>query len=215
MNEREKDAEERKHKIIEASLELFVRRGFGSTRIKDIAMKAGMSMGLFFHYFKNKDEVYELLIDRGVSSPNAMIAEGMDVSDPLAFFEGCAKALFGYLEKSRSFGYMFVLVNNTLIDDTVPQKIREKLHKLSVSQASVPLIVKGQEQGTIRDGDPYALAFTFWNALTGVIEQIIRGNISTNMIEAQWFTGILSRAPKEQEKTKSDESTTIQNKEKV
>lgn len=197
MNEREKDAEERRNRIIEASLELFVRRGYGATRIKDIAEKAGMSMGLFFHYFKNKDEVYELLIDRGISSPNAMLAGGADVSDPLAFFEGCARALFGYLAESRSFGYMFVFVNNALIDDTVPQRIRAKLNNLSVTKSSVPLIIKGQEQGTIRDGDPYTLAFTYWNAMTGVIEQVIRNNISADKIEPQWFTGILSRLTKD------------------
>lgn len=197
MNERAKDAEERRNKIIEASLELFIRRGYGATRIKDIAEKAGMSMGLFFHYFKNKDEVYELLIDRGISSPNAMLASYTEVSDPLAFFEGCVRAVFGYLAESRSFGYMFVLINNTQIDDTVPQRIRAKLSELNVTQASVPLIVKGQELGTIRDGDPYALAFTFWNSLTGVIEQIIRSNKPSTMIEPQWFTAILSPLTKD------------------
>ena len=50
MNKREEQKEERRNKILEVSLNLFVEKGFAGTKISDISAAANMSAGLFFHY---------------------------------------------------------------------------------------------------------------------------------------------------------------------
>lgn len=46
-----------KHKILENALMLFAEKGFKGTSISDIAKSAGISKGLAYNYFKNKDEL--------------------------------------------------------------------------------------------------------------------------------------------------------------
>lgn len=46
-----------KHKILENALKLFAKKGFKGTSISDIAKSAGISKGLAYNYFKNKDEL--------------------------------------------------------------------------------------------------------------------------------------------------------------
>ena len=53
----EKDA--RKRDIAIAGLKAFCEKGYAGTTIEDIVKKAGCSHGLFYHYFKNKKEVFD------------------------------------------------------------------------------------------------------------------------------------------------------------
>jgi len=46
-----------KHKILESALILFAEKGFKGTSINDIAKLAGISKGLAYNYFKNKNEL--------------------------------------------------------------------------------------------------------------------------------------------------------------
>ncbi|MGE8006428.1 TetR/AcrR family transcriptional regulator [Lysinibacillus sp. NPDC093216] len=52
----------KKDKILEASLELFTKKGFTATTTKEIALKSGVAEGLIFYYFKDKNELLNYLI---------------------------------------------------------------------------------------------------------------------------------------------------------
>jgi len=56
---RRQQAERSKNEIYEASMRLFVERGFEATTIRDIAEAAGVSVGNFYHYFSTKSDVLE------------------------------------------------------------------------------------------------------------------------------------------------------------
>jgi len=49
---------EKKAKIIEAGLELFREKGYYNTNTKEIADRAGVSIGAVYSYFKDKKDIY-------------------------------------------------------------------------------------------------------------------------------------------------------------
>lgn len=53
-----------KEEIAGASLELFTRKGFKGTTVRDISQKSGRSMGCIYHHFPNKEEIFSYLIMR-------------------------------------------------------------------------------------------------------------------------------------------------------
>lgn len=55
--QRRKDA--RPGEIIEAALTVFGERGFGATKLEDIARRAGVSKGTLFVYFSSKEELFK------------------------------------------------------------------------------------------------------------------------------------------------------------
>ncbi len=57
------DRDERGKNIIEAALTVFGRRGYTDTRMAEIAREAGMSYGLLYHYFSNKETLFEALVE--------------------------------------------------------------------------------------------------------------------------------------------------------
>ena len=49
---------ETRARLVDAAKEVFERDGFLDARISDIAEKAGLSHGSFYHYFESKEEVF-------------------------------------------------------------------------------------------------------------------------------------------------------------
>jgi AcrR family transcriptional regulator len=58
--ERRKDA--RPQELLAAAIDLFVERGFASTRLEDVARRAGVSKGTLYLYFDNKEELFKAVV---------------------------------------------------------------------------------------------------------------------------------------------------------
>lgn len=59
-----KDPEIRREEIITAAVELFLTKGFEETAVGDIVAKVGVAQGLFYYYYKSKDELLEAVVER-------------------------------------------------------------------------------------------------------------------------------------------------------
>jgi AcrR family transcriptional regulator len=54
--------------ILDATEHLFSVKGYRGTTISDIAKKMGVAQGMFYYYFKSKEEILEALFNRHTSS---------------------------------------------------------------------------------------------------------------------------------------------------
>src|SRR3954471_2388463 len=79
--------DDRSGEIARAALELFVTRGFAATKLEDVARAAGVSKGLPYLYFKNKEELFKAVIAEGIGDPLLKAAEFVDS------YEGSAEEL--------------------------------------------------------------------------------------------------------------------------
>ncbi len=62
--ERRKDA--RPQELLTAALDLFVERGFASTRLEDVAKRAGVSKGTLYLYFENKEDLFKAVVRENI-----------------------------------------------------------------------------------------------------------------------------------------------------
>lgn len=62
MSPRPDVSEERREQIVDAAAKVFARRGFKDSRMDDIVKESGLSKGLLYWYFKNKDAVIEAVV---------------------------------------------------------------------------------------------------------------------------------------------------------
>lgn len=84
--------------IARAALELFVTRGFAATKLEDVAKAAGVSKGLPYLYFKNKEELFKAVIVEAIGEPLVRANELVDS------FEGTTEELLRELTaKFREF----------------------------------------------------------------------------------------------------------------
>ncbi|MFR4023994.1 MAG: TetR/AcrR family transcriptional regulator [[Eubacterium] siraeum] len=53
----------KKSKILSAAANCFISDGFEGTSIRKIMNEAGAEVGLFYYYFKSKDDIYSAFIE--------------------------------------------------------------------------------------------------------------------------------------------------------
>jgi TetR/AcrR family transcriptional regulator len=63
-----RDAERTKARILTAATDLFTRLGPGATSIDEISEKAGVNRGLIHHYFRTKDHLFDQVLIRPLTS---------------------------------------------------------------------------------------------------------------------------------------------------
>ena len=87
---------------------------------------------------------------------------------------------------------MFVLMNQAYYNEAAPTGVKDLLRNFDVYTPSIELMKKGQEMGTIREGDPYALAIAFWCAIQGIAEQIAMEPFVPHP-KSEWIIDIIRR----------------------
>src|SRR3982750_3212687 len=55
---------DRRSQILEAAIVCFAKRGFHQTSMHDVSAEAGISVGLIYRYFANKEAVIDAMADR-------------------------------------------------------------------------------------------------------------------------------------------------------
>lgn len=74
--------EERREALLDAAAGLFVKKGVGSTTIDDIAERANMAKGTFYHYFPDRAAMLSALHSRYSQRFADLSGEAMDKCDP-------------------------------------------------------------------------------------------------------------------------------------
>lgn len=74
--------ETEKHtQIMSAAAALFAKQGYKKTTVDEIVAGAGISKGLFYHYFENKRELYVYLYNSYVDILSRNIREKVDIEE--------------------------------------------------------------------------------------------------------------------------------------
>jgi AcrR family transcriptional regulator len=177
--------------LISAGLELLSEGGTATLDLRKVARMANVSHAAPYRHFADKQALVAAIIEEGFLQLSAQIqaARHAAADDSLAQLHAVAEA------------YVHFAVHN-------PPLLREMFSGLSIDRKAYPslypatksvfkqyaeVLQRGQERGTIIDGDPRELAGVFWSLLHGVAMLFIEGQM-----------GPLSEAPDGLEKvTKS------------
>lgn len=188
MKVRKQQKEKRRMQILMVGLELFVTKGYTATKVSDIAARADMSVGLLFHYFKSKENLYEELIKMGLKG--TQMSMQINTEDPLAFFEQLATMIMDSIKQKPWAAKMFVLMSQAQRSEGIPKSVKEIAKQVKNIEQCIPIIEAGQQKGVFRKGNPHALSNAFWCSIQGVAEQIaIHPNVP--LPEPEWILDII------------------------
>ncbi|AXI08490.1 TetR/AcrR family transcriptional regulator [Oceanobacillus zhaokaii] len=71
-----------KEKIRAAAMELFIKQGYYTTSISDIAKQAGISKGLLYSYYKGKEMLLSEMVEARISEVVEVMAEALNMETP-------------------------------------------------------------------------------------------------------------------------------------
>ncbi len=109
---------EKRAKILEAALQLFVEQGFHATPTSAITKRAGVSAGILFHYFNTKEElIYTLFLETKLDFYSAMIAGIEKIKSPESRFRLIWSNMWNYgLDHPHHFRFVQQIHNSPFIE---------------------------------------------------------------------------------------------------
>lgn len=82
--ERKRAGEDRavRELLLENALDLFTRKGYASTSVREIVAAAGVTQPVLYYYFRSKEGIYLELMERGFRKFDALLAEAGSGAGP-------------------------------------------------------------------------------------------------------------------------------------
>ncbi|MEO0288631.1 MAG: TetR/AcrR family transcriptional regulator [candidate division WOR-3 bacterium] len=112
---------DKKNKILEASLELFGKKGYFETDVDSIAKKANVGKGTIYLYFKNKKELFISTINYAINNCNQEIKKSVEKVDSPSlkvekYIETFLEIMVGNVNKVKFFTMNNLNSNKELFD---------------------------------------------------------------------------------------------------
>ncbi|PLR66191.1 TetR/AcrR family transcriptional regulator [Bacillus sp. UMB0893] len=162
--------EERREQIKQAAISVFARRGIEGTKMSMIAEEAGVSQGLFYRYFKSKEELFTTLVQELMDEARKEI-EFIHLL-PGTPFEQIRTLTENMLDEKHK--HAFMLIEHARKSEKVPEKVAMELEQHSSNgliNMLIPIFVKGQEAGEFSEGDPRELLYWYFHIISSLIMQ--------------------------------------------
>lgn len=148
-------AEARPDEVLDAALDLFIERGFASTRVEDIASRAGLSKGAVYLYFPSKEAVLEGLVRRAIvpiATSALSFLQGY-VGDPRVPITLALKTLAGRLAEPKVMAIPKLMMREMINFPEFAQMYRREVLD-HVIPGIMGLIRTGIAEGHLRPVDP-------------------------------------------------------------
>lgn len=189
MGVRAEQKERRRLSILEKALHLFIHKGYTGTSIRDISSSLSISPALLFHYFDSKEKILsELLTIAQEGVVMAQLTFNKNKS-PLENFASVSSLIINSFRSEKYSASLFTLVHQISIFDLIPEEHKSFFSHNPAYEASIPEIVRGQKDGSIRSGEPSILALLFWSTIQGVAESCTLYGPET-LPDPQWLIGM-------------------------
>lgn len=176
----------RKRQILDAALQLFIKKGYENTSIQDIADAADISKGLVYKYFESKIEIllaFQNLIDdcndeiRNMPTPT----ESLRLSIQRSLFE---PEMSGYLSPLRVY---LSCITKGIMDDRLIAAFGKNDASFFAS-----IIKKGQETQEFREGSPEIMASLLFHCILGYVITLINNpDLATQLPSIDDIIGLI------------------------
>lgn len=160
----------RQLQLKDAAIELFGMKGYAATKISEITNKAEISHGLFYHYFKSKEDLYvHVILELLESLLNTINDVEEKYDNPLEQLKQLTEVTHsGSLKEGV---YRHILIIQALYSDHLPVEVKEEIvEKYREMVQRIALIIeKGQKNGEFIEGDAEELAIYHLSLVHGLL----------------------------------------------
>ncbi|MBB5118694.1 TetR/AcrR family transcriptional regulator [Streptomyces eurocidicus] len=159
------DENQRRAQIMTAAVEELADCGYDGLSLTRVAERAGVSKGLIWHYFADKDDLMESTAKATMTTIRDRIADSLDLTEPVPDIIRAALRRVAALTVTHQ-GELTALnriVHNLRNPDGTPRLTPDVYEETYQAQES--LFRRGQTEGTLRDFDTRVMAITYQGAI--------------------------------------------------
>lgn len=181
-------------KINETGIRLFAHKGIAGTSINEIAKEAGISVGLMYHYYKSKEDLYTELVKTAICSAREFLVQlQAEEKTPTEKIEAFTKNISdGLGNQGTCVPYYYVLIEQAILANNLP-KGAEEYTEMAFDNVYIlqSIIEAGQKTGEIKQGDSQSLAILYLSAIQGLNSFKLMAKNSFPLPDPSWINNIL------------------------
>lgn len=167
-----KPREERRQEIVETARELFIAQGIDNTPVSQIVKTVGVAQGLFYYYFKSKDDIIAAVADHIMDSIEKSINSSLEKKD-MAFNQRITMVVdmfldsFGILDAST--GSITNLVYTSQLYDIIKARLTS-----TTADVINALMAEGTSSGALKIRHPELMVTLIIQGLAELIGNGLR-----------------------------------------
>lgn len=154
--------------LLAAATAVFAERGFHSASIREIARRAGFSVGGVYQFYPSKDELYVAVLEEGWARLKAEIGSALRAKDSLGQLSALTRLLVGRYESHRGL-WQILTGEQAVLPAAFKQHLlrRLKSHMRHLRRLVAGIMQRGVRERVFRKVDVELLA----SAYGGIIRQ--------------------------------------------
>ncbi|WP_028314578.1 TetR/AcrR family transcriptional regulator [Desulfatibacillum aliphaticivorans] len=176
--------------IMRAATELFAQSGYKGTPIRAILKKAGVSMGSFYHHFKDKADLYISIADEGSLAVRRFMRSVGDFETGDSLNDRAWSFFRAYIQAAAKNDSMVLLLISE--KETLPENIKTMMedeiarHRRDLEQG----LMAGVEAGLLKPMDARMAS----EAIVGMVLHMVRVYFTDPSVEMEDVISALARS---------------------
>ncbi|MBI4830721.1 MAG: TetR/AcrR family transcriptional regulator, partial [Candidatus Lindowbacteria bacterium] len=160
------EQDKRRGIILFAAEELFSKRGISGVKMRDVARKAGVSVGFIYRYFPKRTDIFVELLEAGAGEICGRLDAEIKADGPRPFHR-LARTYISFLHENKMF---FQMMSHFMLEGRLSGKALERVNAV-LRRIMDKLEVMLENNG--RRGDSRILAHSFFAAMNGVMISLV------------------------------------------
>ncbi len=149
---REREKQKRREDILEAARAIFFEKGFYQSTMDDIARSTELARGTLYLYFENKEEVYALVLEEGLTILHGLIFKSYSpLSDPVTNLLNGHDAFMAFHDDYPQY-YKVLTIDKMEFAEKISEEIKHRLDEkfAHMVQWIAKILADGVAQGMFR-----------------------------------------------------------------
>ncbi|SRR5581483_481422 len=186
MARKPKEVEDRREQIIDAAMRVFAHKGFIGATNKDIALEAGITPGLIYHYFDNKKALFTAIVEsRSPLRLMRSLSEETLAQPPEVFLPFLVRQVLSIIEHEQ-FVQLIRLILPEVLHDPEMAPLGENILQQAISFLE-GYLASQMKSGKLRHTDPSLTAQVMLGCLMGFVlrRQVLRDPLALQYTHSQ------------------------------
>jgi TetR/AcrR family transcriptional regulator len=150
--------DESRAKILAAAEDVFARDGLAGARTDAIAAEAGVNKALLYYYFKDKEKLYEAVMEEHLREFNRRALAVLNAAGPArALLLQYVNLHFDFISRRQRHAPLF---QQLMTKGCKPGERLFRKYIIPRAEALQKLLARGMREGELRKADPFHTAFS-------------------------------------------------------
>lgn len=173
--------DEQRDMIVNVATEVFAKHGYKKATLELIGQSMGKVKSFVYYYFKNKEEIFEAVVDEEVARMKSEFDEILTSSSSASKkLEEYAKRRFTLIFQLAN--YFRMVSNGQLTDPKITEKLRKKYEEKELEHIQ-QILSQGIEEGEFAIGDVPLAALVLLTVLKGLEMPLFTSNLGRTSVE--------------------------------